>query len=530
MLTSEHSPSSLVDYLDILKRRGIVILTATVLVAGVAFVLSQQATKVYRASAEVLLNRQDLGSAVTGTQDPTLSSDPTRIAQTQAAIARLPEVATRALALAGVRGRSAYDLLQSSAVHSNVDSDILSFSVDDRDPAIATKLATGYAQAFTVVSRNLATATLNKARLELERRLKAFNTAAERSSQLYKNIASQVQALETMELLQNPSTVVRPAGGAGQVKPTPKRSAMIGAIFGFLIGCAGAFVLEALDKRIRSEREIEERLGLPLLSRLPAPPGHRGEPKRLTMLADPFSPDAEAIRKLRVNFEFANLDLRARVILITSAVQQEGKSTTIANLGLALARAGHNVALVDLDLRQPALTRLFDVSSKFGVTEVTLGRAPLDQAIVPIQLSGSVVAQMSSGRSTTGALSLLPTGVLPANPGEFVGTAALARVVAEMRMRYEYVLVDAPPMCALGDAMTLSTRMDAVLVVARLGVVDRRTLDELSRELRAIGAPKLGFVLTGTERTAGYGHYHRYAMVASDASEAARPGRKRASL
>jgi capsular exopolysaccharide synthesis family protein len=332
-----------------------------------------------------------------------------------------------------------------------------------------------------------------------------------------------------MELLQNPGTLVRPADGAGKIKPTPKRNGLIGAVFGLLLGCGFAFGLEAIDKRIRSEREIEERLGLPLLSRLPSPARHRGEPNRLAMMNDLISADAEAIRKLRVNFEFANLDLHARVILITSAVQQEGKSTTLANLSLALARAGHNVALVDLDLRQPALARMFDIQTKLGVTDVTLGRSTLEQAMVPVQLSRTVVAQMTNGRTTSGALSVLPTGVLPANPGEFVGTEALARVIAELRMRYEYVLVDAPPMCALGDAMALSTRMDALIVVSRLGTVDRRTLEELSRELHAISAPKLGFVLTGVPRMAGYGEYYRYDPTSVELHERPRHERTSAS-
>jgi capsular exopolysaccharide synthesis family protein len=531
MLTGEHNSATLLDYFAILRRRAVVIVAMTVLVAGVAYLLALQETKVYRASAEVLLNRQDLGSAVTGTPDPTLSSDPQRVAETQVGIARLPEVASRALTIAGVDDRSAYDLLGSSAVHSNVDSDILGFSVDDHDPQTAAKLATAYAQAFTDVSRGLATATLKKARLELQRRLGSFKTAADRSSPIYRSMADQVQALETMELLQNPGTLVRPAGGAAKVKPTPKRNGLIGAVFGLLLGCGFAFVLEAVDKRIRSEREIEERLGLPLLSRLPVPAKHRGEPNRLAMMTDLISADAESIRKLRVHFEFANLDLHARAILITSAVQQEGKSTTIANLALALARAGHTVALVDLDLRQPALTRLFEIKSTLGLTDVTLGRAQLEQVMVPVQLSRSVVAPMTNGcRTNAGALSILPTGVLPANPGEFVGTEALARVIADLRMRYEYVLVDAPPMCALGDAMALSTRMDALIVVTRLGTVDRRTLDELSRELHAISAPKLGFVLTGVPRMAGYGEYYRYDPTNVELHDRPRQGRSTASL
>jgi tyrosine-protein kinase len=508
------------DYLAICRRRGWLIVVTTVLVAGVAYFVSSRETKVYRGYAQVLLNRQSLGAALTGTQDPTLASDPVRVAQTQVGLARLPEVAERAVSKARVTGRSATYLLDHSTVNSNVDSDILSFTVDDVDPAVASRLTTAYAQAFTAYSLELATATLKNARVELERRLAGLKgTAANSASPLNRSITNQIQLLRTLELLQNPGTVVKTANGAGQVKPTPTRTGIIGALFGLLLGSMVAFLWEAVDKRIRSEAEIEERLDLPLLSRLPAPARHRGTDRRLAMIDDPASPDAEAVRKLRVNLEFANLDLQARVIMVTSAVQQEGKTTTISNLAVALARSGRDVVLVDLDLRQPALAALFSLQPTSGITDVALGRASLEQAVVPVPLDRSVVASMTNGRTGLGKFGVLPTGVLPANPGEFVASQALGRVIAELRLKYEVVLIDAPPMCAVGDAMALSPLIDAVIVVTRLGTVDKRTLDELSRELHAISAPKLGFVLTGAERTASYGHYYRYGTAAPESAK-----------
>ncbi len=506
MAISQHSPASLLDYVAVLRRRWLLIASATVLVAGIAFIVSTQESKVYRASAEVLLNRQDLGSALTGTPDPSLSTDPVRLAQTQVGLARLPEVARRAVAKAGVQGRSRWDLLSHSSVHTNVDSDILTFNVDDGDPSVAARLATAYAHAFTEYRLELATDTFRNARLELERRLAALGR--DRSSPLYRSLTEKIQQLRTMELLQDPSQVVKAAEGAAKVRPTPKRNAVIGALFGVLLGGALAFLWEAFDKRVRSEREIQERLGLPLLGSLPPPARHRGG--RVAMLADPASPEAEAVRKLRINLEFANLDLNARAILVSSAMPQEGKSTTAANIAVALARGGHDVALLDLDLRQPTLAPMFELPARIGVTDVALGRATLEQALVPVVLGRPVVTSMANGRGGLGTLSVLPAGTLPANPGEFVATDALARVIAEVRMRHEFVIVDAPPMCVVGDAMALSAHLDAIVAVARLGSVDRPMLEEFARELAAVGAPKLGLVLTGADSKLGYGDYFRY--------------------
>ena len=121
-----------------------------------------------------------------------------------------------------------------------------------------------------------------------------------------------------------------------------------------MLGVGLAFGIDALDTRVRSATEIGERLGLPLLARVPPPPKGFAKENRLVMLAQPTGTSAEAFRMLRTNLDFATLeDVDVRTILVTSAVEQEGKSTTAANLALAEARAGRRVALVDLDLRRP---------------------------------------------------------------------------------------------------------------------------------------------------------------------------------
>jgi succinoglycan biosynthesis transport protein ExoP len=509
MTTAETSPPTLLEYLSVLRRRKLMIIGTVVLVAGVAVALSLQQTKIYRASAQVLLSRQDLGSVITQTQDPLLSTDPARIAQTAQNIARLPEVARIAIRQAHVSGRSASGLLASSSVSTSANSDLMDFSVDDPVPAAAVRLVNAYASAYTGYSLDLATSTLHKAQLELEQRIAVLQKQGDRTSALYRNLQNSAQQLRTMQALQSPSTVVNTAGGTTRVKPTPKKNALLGGLFGLVLGCALAFLWEALDRRVRTESEVEDRLGLPMLSRLPPPTRRLSHEHRLAMLDDPADVQAEAVRRLRVNLEFANLDMHARTLMITSSVQQEGKSTTIANLAVALARSGRNVALVDLDLRRPALATFFGLSTRIGVTDVALGRVPLEKAMVPIQVSLGATTNgagpASTARSGTGRLTVLPAGELPANPGEFVGTAALERVLVALRERFELVLVDAPPMCVVGDAMTLSGRVDALIVVARLGLVDRTTLDDLARELHASPASKLGFILTGANRSDYYG-------------------------
>ena len=162
------------------------------------------------------------------------------------------------------------------------------------------------------------------------------------------------QRLRTIQALQaSNSFVVQPARGASQVQPRPFRAGLLGLLVGLVLGLGLAFLREALDTRVRTAEEVSEALDMTLLARLPTPPKRLTSKDSLVMLEAPRSKESEAFRMLRTNLEFTNLEHGARVIMVTSALESEGKSTTASNLALALARSGRHVALADLDLRRP---------------------------------------------------------------------------------------------------------------------------------------------------------------------------------
>jgi non-specific protein-tyrosine kinase len=234
------------------------------------------------------------------------------------------------------------------------------------------------------------------------------------------------------------------------------------------------------------------------------------------MLDEPRGVQAEAFRMLRTNLEFVRLGRGVQTVMFTSAVEQEGKSTTIANLAVALARAGQRVVLVDLDLRRPFLGTFFGLDGP-GLTQVALGHAALDEALATVVLtdgSAPPSTQNGNGNGRTnavhGVLQVLPSGPLPPDPGEFVSTEALGYILAELRERADLVLVDAPPALRVGDAMTLSSRVDGIILVARMKIVRRQMLAELSRQLATVPTPVLGFVLTGAGEESGYGAAYDY--------------------
>jgi Mrp family chromosome partitioning ATPase len=254
------------------------------------------------------------------------------------------------------------------------------------------------------------------------------------------------------------------------------------------------------------------------------------------MLDEPMGVQAEAFRMLRTNVEFAALGKDVQTLMVTSAVEKEGKSTTIANLAVALARAGQRVVLVDLDLRRPFVNRFFELGSAAGVTQVALGHVGVDEALVSIRLDGPLadVANFASivtgngqvriatngngngnGRLTHGSLHVLPSGPIPPDPGEFVGTARLTEILEQLRDRADIVLVDAPPLFHVGDGLVLSAKVDGVVVVTRMEFVRRPMLAEMHRLLETMPTVKLGFVVTGAEAEESYGngyggyYYHR---------------------
>jgi tyrosine-protein kinase len=524
----EHSfghAATLRDYLHVVRRRKWIILQALVLVPLAALAFSLQQQKLYRATAQVLLSTQNLAAQLTGTQSTGINLQPDRIAQTQADVARVHLLAQRVLGEVKGTGLTPQQLLDASSVSTATNADLLTFAVTNHDPARARHLVDAYAAAYVAYRRQLDTTSIQKALAGVDERLRSLTKAHAEKTALYASLVDRQQTLQTMEALQTSNaSVVQQADQVVQTQPKTVRNGVLGLVLGVVLGLGLAFLWEALDTRVRSSEEISERLGgLPLLARLPAPPRKLGAKNRLVMLESPAGPHAEAFRMLRTNLDFVSLDHDVQTIMVTSAVDQEGKSTTVANLAVALARTGKRVVLVDLDLRRPFLARFFDLAGP-GVTQVALGHVNLESALASIaftaaqpgakQAAYGYRAENGNGAGhLSGALEVLPSGPVPPDPGEFVGSRKLAEILAALRERADIVLVDAPPVLHVGDAMTLSSAVDGIVVLTRMKVVRRHMLHELARQLATVPTRVLGFVVAdaGGEEGYGYGYGYGYA-------------------
>jgi len=518
---------TIADYFVVVRRYKWIILAAALVVPIAAYFLSAQQAKVYRATSDVLLNRQDLGSTLTGIPTQSTVTDPVRYARTQAQLARVPAVTQAAVERAGVDGVRASELASNSDVSANPDTDILMFGVNYRDPAIAERLATAYAEAFVAYKLETETSSLEAARSEIQGRLAELRAAGASDTDTYRQLAQQAQSIRTLELLQLPASVVRPADGAGQIAPTPRRNAILGVMLGLMLGLGAAFGLSAIDRRVRDADEVERELQIPLLAKLPTPRGRGTAP---IILDRPPDEATEAVGRLRTSFDFANAESAAKVVMVTSAGPREGKSTTITNLAIALARTGRHVVLVDLDLRRPSLARFLHLPDGPGITDLASHSSDLSDALQPVGVTAVRTRVAALGAADTGAgrLEVVTAGRTRVEPSAFVESPGLSDALHTLRTYAEIVLLDAPPILATGEAMALTGKVDGVLLVSRLGTLTHSSLRELARALRRSPAPVLGLVATGAELGEDYTYYAVEEYEA--ATPRTRPGHARQGL
>jgi succinoglycan biosynthesis transport protein ExoP len=406
------------------------------------------------------------------------------------------------------------ETVQQFLSHSSVTGDptraVLSFSSDASNGPRAREIANDWAAAYKAAADlrdrnvlNAALAPLIKTRKSQERELarlqaKGLVTQAQAQGQLLGRTADKILATQGLLQAINGNRQVSAANTSTKVRPRTGRNLAAGLGLGLILALVIVGIIEALDTRVRRSEEVGEVLGLPLLSRIPTP--RKNQQGRLAMIDDDDQHYSEAYRKLRVNLDFANIRQVAKKILVTSALEQEGKSTTVANLAVAMARAGRHVVLVDLDLRAPSLHTFFGLGGAAGLTEIALDHVHLEDALYHVPIVGA-----------SGRLDVVPVGSIPQRPADFLESPAVDAVLTELEERADVVLIDSAPLLPVSDSIALSSKVDALVVVVAAGL-KRNVMGELSRALGACQAPCLGFVLTGAERETDdyYGGYGRY--------------------
>lgn len=263
------------------------------------------------------------------------------------------------------------------------------------------------------------------------------------------------------------------------VSPDWRRYIGLGLVAGLLIGLTIAVLREVLDSSVRSIDVAQRLTGAPVIGSIPFDPDTKRSP--LIIGDESTSMRAEAYRQLRTNLQFISATRSADVILLTSSVALEGKSTTAVNLALTFAEFGERVLLIEADLRRPRVADYLGLEREVGLSTVLAGQVALDDVIQPW-----------GNRD----LSLLASGLLPPNPSELLGSPQMAELIRAVKERFDKIVIDTPPVVPVTDAVVASSWADAVVLVVHHGRTNRGQVATAARALANVDARLVGTVFS----------------------------------
>lgn len=326
---------------------------------------------------------------------------------------------------------------------------------------------------------------------------------------LYQQIyISSINSLETLRLSKAQSTpTVMQVETANKpttpISPKPVQSALLAAAIGLFVTAGFAFLVEFLDDTLKTPDDIKDLLDTPVIGfigELKNNPKQGEDSLGVFVAKNPRSPVAEAFRSLRTNLEYSSVDDPARIILVTSSGESEGKSTVAANLAIVEAQSGKNVIIIDADMRRPKVHVQFNKSNRRGLSDVVTGKLRIEDVV-------KTYDQVEN-------LSIITCGTIPPNPSELLGSERMSQTLKDLEERYDLVVIDTPPMI-VSDAQILSGKVDGVIFVVIPGqtraIAALRPIEELHR----IGSHVLGIVANKIPKSrdyyyGGYNYYSPY--------------------
>lgn len=291
-----------------------------------------------------------------------------------------------------------------------------------------------------------------------------------------------------LELEKSPATIyARAEPEPRPTKPNVPLNLALGGVLGLMFGLGLAFFLEYMDTTVKSLDDVEKFLGVPVLAVIPQDVGilHR---------TSGFNPDAEAYRILRTNIEFNRRNPNANCISVVSGGTGEGKSTTMVNLAYVCAQGGYTVLLIDGDLRRPRMHTLFGVGNSVGLTNFLTTNVPLEEVVV---------------RTPVENLFFLPSGLLPADSAGVLNSQRMSELIADVKSRFDLVLIDSPPILGVSDASVLANEADMTLIVVQHRKLPRHMLMRVKQSVENVGGTVVGVVLNNVDLRSD-SQYHYY--------------------
>jgi polysaccharide biosynthesis transport protein len=432
-------PVDLRDYVRILRKRWPIIVAVFVIAGAAAAAFAFRATPVYAAHTQLFVTTPSDGDNTTGLQQGNTFTQ--ERVKSYAEIVSSPKVLDPVIAQLHLTESDA-DLAQHVSASAPLDTVLINVTVTDTDPQSASRIANAVGASFSTV----------------------------------------------VSLLEEPAS-----GGASPIKvttvkqasvpnvpvsPNKKLDIALGLLVGLALGIGIAVLRDTLDTSVKTTADLALVTKAAFLGGIVF---DAEVPKRpLITHADPQSRRAESFRHLRTNLQFLDITNDSKSFVITSSVGGEGKSTTCANLAVALAATGSRVALVEGDLRRPKVADYLGLERAVGLTTVLIGQA-------------TIIDVMQSWGN--GQLHVLPAGRVPPNPSELLGSPAMRSVIRQLEASYDYVLIDAPPLLPVTDATVLSRIAGGAIVVVGSGKIRREQLRRALETLAAVDVAVHGLIL-----------------------------------
>lgn len=488
-------------YVTILRRQvWLVLLPAAMSVLAAWFATSQQ-DPVYRASSKIVVGQSGT------TFQAQLGSDVDRFTATMTNLLKSNIVAQTVISDLGL-ATTPEKLLRSTRVVVRPNSSVLEVSYDSNDRGQLVPVLDRIGAVFT---------DLVRARLGGD----AANPTTTPSDEVGQDV------------LPVSATIFDPAHiEPGQVSPHPTRNVAIATALGLALGLIFAFARESLDNRVRSRRDAEEWFKAPVIGTLPR--AARGRPPvELLSSSDLRSREViDALHIIRANLQLGTAMSEGGVILVTSALPEEGKSTLVSSLGVVLAAVGNDVVCVEADLRRPKLMDYLGVEPyESGLVEVIEGIVDVDDALRPIEIgrAASPNGRIRGGSSQrrrhavsaarlleeneprgAGKLQLLPAGRARVNATMILTPEHVRELLESLRKPGRFVIFDAPPLLLVADALPLALAADSVIVVARQGRTTRENAEAVRGTLESLGAANVSVVISDSSGGDGYGAGYGY--------------------
>ena len=482
-----------------LRRRWRLIALTVLLLSGAVVGLSLAGTDQYDAKAKILVRQEPIDRLL----DPDAgvpSNDPERLFNTSVELVTEQPVARR------VRDRlrlsmSPAELRRKVRTDTDTASNLVSIVARDEDPARAAAIANAFAEEYAAFRQRSARASYDDAAALARRQLESLDAAGRASSE-GTALASRLREFEIAAALQTGGVeVVRTATVPdGAATPRPVFNGILATLVALVLGSGLALALERMDRRIKDEEGLEAALGLPLLATIPR--GRRRHAERGRYERS----EVEGYGTLATNLRFFRFGTDLKVLMVTSAVPDEGKTNVTFGLARALMGLGQRVVLIEADLRRPSFGEQVELPTGRGLTSVLAGVASFADEIVEVEAPTMTVVTGRPGRSTS--FWILPAGPVPPSPQALLSGDGMKEVIREASALGGVVVIDTPPITAVNDALTLAGLVDGAIMVARLNKTTRDRALRAVRALRAREVPVLGVVATDAP-TPTHGYYGR---------------------